>query len=151
MTQALAYHNFAVPDRANDPTGEDGQIEYTPGVVQPKYFNNNATFPQGYITPDNQWANYWREGKNAVLGWDDTLPGSGTGPSGMFQELAHSQAFAQCHIERVFETVCLREPTQSDLDAVGGVNDLIENFMTGSQAGDMKHVFAASSLLCEGE
>ncbi len=151
MTQALAYHNFAVPDRANDPTGEDGQIEYTPGVVQPKYFNNNATFPQGYITPDNQWANYWREGKNAVLGWDDTLPGSGTGPSGMFQELAHSQAFAQCHIERVFETVCLREPTQSDLDAVGGVNDLIENFMTGSLAGDMKHVFAASSLLCEGE
>ncbi len=151
MAQALAYHNFAVPDRANDPTGENGQIEYTPNVVQPKYFNNDATFPPGYITPDNRWANYWREGKNAVLGWDNTLPGSGTGASGMFQELAHSQAFAQCHVERVFETVCLREPTQSDLDAAGGVNDLIDGFMTGAQAGDMKHVFAASALLCEGE
>lgn len=148
MAQALAYHNYAVPDRDNDPTGENGQVEYTPEAVQSKYFNNNATFPQGYVTPNNSWANYWREGKNAVLGWDETLPGSGTGASSMFQELAHSEAFAECHVTRVFTTVCLREPEAADVTAI---DTMITDFMSGSRAGDMKHVFASSAVLCAGE
>ncbi len=148
MTQALAYHNYAVPDRDNDPTGEDGQVEYTLNVVQSKYFNNDATFPQGYVTPNDSWANYWREGKNAVLGWDESLPGSGSGASSMFRELAHSRAFAECHVKRVFTAVCLREPEADDLTPIDA---LVDGFMTGAQAGDMKHVFASSAVLCAGD
>ncbi len=148
MTQALAYHNYAVPDRDNDPTGENGFIEYTQGDVQEKYFANEATFPHGYRTPDDRWANYWREGKNAVLGWDSGLPGSGEGASGMFEELAHSRAFAECHIKRVFTTVCLREPEADDITPL---DELIDGFMNGAQAGDMKHVFASSAVLCAGD
>ncbi|MFL0803609.1 MAG: hypothetical protein K6L81_07810 [Agarilytica sp.] len=153
LAQALAYHNFAVPDRENDPTGEDGEVEYTPGVVQSKYFNNDATFPQGYVTPNDSWANYWREGQNTVLGWssidgDGDGVGRGVGASSMFEELAHTRAFAQCHVNRVFKTVCLRDAESGDL---APVEAMIDGFMTGEKAGDMKHVFASSAVMCAGE
>ncbi|MDZ7645069.1 MAG: hypothetical protein U5K76_13150 [Woeseiaceae bacterium] len=48
MAQAFAYYNF---DEAT------GSIEYTPGQVQPKYFNNEDNFPFGYRTPDDSWEN----------------------------------------------------------------------------------------------
>lgn len=147
MAQALAYHNYSY-DSETDPTGELGEIEYTFDVVQEKYFNNNTTFPPGFVTPNNNWANYWRAGKNVVLGWDGALTGSGTGASSMFQELAHSRAFAQCHVNRVFKTICLRDPVESDLTPVAG---MIDDFMVGARAGDMKHVFATSATLCAGE
>jgi hypothetical protein len=51
MAQAFAYYNY-------DETS--GAIEYTNGVVQPKYFNNDLNFPQGFRTPDDHWTNYWR-------------------------------------------------------------------------------------------
>jgi hypothetical protein len=55
MAQAFAYYNF----NNTDPTTIDtqGQIVYTPGQVQPKYFINNTNFPQGFITPDDSWSN----------------------------------------------------------------------------------------------
>lgn len=145
LTQSLAYHNYAF-DAENDPTGEDGQVEYTAGTVQSKYFNNDATFAPGYRTPDDSWANYWREGKNAVIGWDTSLPGRGTGASSMFQELANTQAFAQCHVERVFRTVCLRTPHSSE--DLAQVSSLVSEFQAD---GNLKHVFASSANYCKGE
>ena len=68
MAQAFAYYNF---------NEASGQMEYTPGMVQPKYFINNETFAPGYITPDDRWDNYWRTGQNQLLGWDSSQPGSG--------------------------------------------------------------------------
>ncbi len=61
MAQAFAYYNF---DEAS------GRLEYTDGVVQPKYFNNDLNFPHGFRTPDDRWDNYWRKGQNAYLGFD---------------------------------------------------------------------------------
>jgi len=145
LAQSLAYHNYAYDPEA-DPTGENGQVEYTPGVVQPKYFNNEATFPPGFITPDDQWKNYWREGQNSVLGWDLSKPSEGRGASSMFEELAHTDAFAQCHVKRVFKTVCLRDPENGDDRAL--VNDMVASFKTG---GNMKNVFAASANHCKGD
>lgn len=147
MAQALAYHNYSY-EPENDPTGENGQIEYTAGVVQPKYFNNEATFPFGFVTPNDDWANYWREGKNEVLGWDEgrNPAGSGTGASSMFAELAHSDAFAQCHVKRVFKTVCLRDPqTEQEVTDVAG---FVEAFKAD---GNLKNVFASSANYCKGE
>lgn len=144
MTQALAFHNYNYNVEA-DPTGEDGSVEYTLNTVQPKYFNNEATFPPGFITPDDRWANYWREGKNTVLGWDENLSGSGVGASSMFQELAHTEAFASCHVKRVFKNVCLRTP--HDADDLTQVSDMVSQFLAD---GNMKHVFAASADYCKG-
>src|SRR5690606_26688771 len=66
LAQTYAYFNF------NEDTGS---IEYTEGQLQPKYFNNAEPFPDGLVTPDDSWENYWREGRNRLLGWSPVLPG----------------------------------------------------------------------------
>lgn len=146
MAQAMAFHNYAY-EPENDPTGENGQVEYTPGTVQEKYFNNDTTFPYGFKTPDNKWANYWRAGKNVVLGWDSALPGSGTGISTMFQELSHSDAYAQCHVKRVFRTVCLRNP--QDATDRSEVSTLVSDFKNNGF--NLKRTFARAADYCMGE
>jgi hypothetical protein len=152
LAQSLAYYDFAY-DADGDPFGDNGQIEYnvtddpeTGSRVQPKYYNNEATFPQGFRTPNDEWVNYWREGQNAVLNWDTSLPGSGQGARSMFQELAHSEAFASCAVRKVFKTVCLRDPQdQADLDQVETIQ---ASFVGGGY--DIKSVFAQSAVYCSG-
>jgi hypothetical protein len=138
LTQAFAYYDF-------DPT--TGSIEYTDGVVQPKYFNNAETFADGFVTPDDSWDNYWREGRNALLGWDPTLPASGQGAKSMGRELAASDAFAQCQVEKVFEAVCLRPPTDSADRAQ--VTTMAASFKNGGY--NLRNVFAESAVYCMGD
>ncbi len=53
-----------------------GRIVYNDGgPVQPKYHINSENFSYGFVTPDDHWDNYWREGRNANLGWSSSLPG----------------------------------------------------------------------------
>src|SRR3984957_13797252 len=78
MAQAFAYYNFSY-NMATDPTGAAGQLVYTAGQVQPKYFINKNNFPQGFSTPDDGWSNRWRAGPNEILGWSPSLTGSGHG------------------------------------------------------------------------
>jgi hypothetical protein len=135
MAQAFAYNNF------NEATGS---IEYTDGVVQPKYFNNDQTFVDGFITPDNSWSNYWREGQNALLGWDPGLPGEGVGAKSLGEELAGTRAFAECQVTKVFQSVCLREP-------VDGADRSRVDTMTDSFIGNnynLRQVFAESADYC---
>ena len=134
MAQAFAYYNF------NEATGS---IEYTDGVVQPKYFNNDETFPDGFVTPNDSWDNYWREGQNAVLGWDTTLPGSGAGAKSLGQELARSQAFAQCQVKKVFKAVCLREP---DADDQTQFDAMVASFRSSNY--NLRNTFAESAEYC---
>lgn len=155
LAQAFAYYNFAY-DAANDLTGENGRIVYNgPGAVDPatgtrvqaKYHINSTTFPYGYVTLDDRWDNYWRAGVNAQLGWDESLPGGGNGAKSMGTELAHSQAFAECQVNKVFRAVCLRQPEDAaDRAAVAT--------MTAQFAADdyrLKTVFAATADYCKGE
>lgn len=155
MTQAFAYYDY-IYDADNDLTGEDGRISYntaadidpdTESRVKKKYRINSATFPYGYITPDDHWDNYWREGINSQLGWDSALPGSGIGAASMLQELAHSQAFAQCQVQKVFRAVCLREPEDAQDRAK------ISSMTSGFAAADyrIKTVFADAADYCKGE
>ncbi|MFO7286606.1 MAG: hypothetical protein C0P79_007105 [Gammaproteobacteria bacterium] len=136
LAQAFAYYNF------NPATGS---IEYTQGIVQPKYFNNADTFPDGYVTPDDAWENYWRVGRNALLGWDPTLPGHGNGAKSMGMELARSEAFAQCQVKKVFKNVCLRDPDANDHEFI---TDLTQSFKGGY---DLRNVFAQSAVYCRGD
>jgi hypothetical protein len=136
LAQAYAYYEW----------DEDlGRIIYTPGDVQAKYHINSTNFEYGYRTPNNHWDNYWREGPNAGLGWSDSLPGSGDGAASMGQELANSEAFAQCQVEKVYEQVCLQEPISNHNTAIA---TLTSNFMNTGY--NMKNLFAEVAALCMG-
>jgi len=101
MAQAMAYYNYEYDSDA-DPEGNNGQLSYNgQGIIDPetdsrvkaKYRINANNFIHGFVTPDDKWDNYWREGDNQFLGWDPSLPGSGSGLKTMAQELAHSTSF----------------------------------------------------------
>lgn len=138
LAGAFAYYNYNV---------DTGALEYTPGTVQPKYFNNDLTFPQGFRTTDDSWANYWRSGQNAYLGFDPSLPGEGNGAKSMGEELANSYAFAACQVKKVFRAVCLRSPEdQADRDRVDQITATFR-----SSGYRMKQVFADSAVYCMGQ
>jgi len=145
MAGAFAYYNY---------NEENGVLDYSAsgpgpgGTVQPKYFNNDANFPQGYRTTDDHWENYWREGQNAYLGFDTALPGEGNGAKSLGEELGNSDAFAACQVKKAFKAVCLRNPEdQSDFDAV----DQIAGTFTLTSNYSMRQVFADVAVHCMGQ
>ncbi len=142
MAQAFAYYNY--PDVEDD---QPGAIEYTAGTVQPKYFNNDLNFPQGFRTPDDSWTNYWRSGQNAYLGFDPGLPGEGNGAKSLGQELGNSRAFAECQVKKVFRTVCLRDP--QDTTDRAAVDRMVTTFRSTGYR--MKQVFADAAVHCMGQ
>ena len=155
MAQAFAYYDYEYDANA-DPDGELGRLVYnamgetdpeTGSRVQAKYHINSATFEQGYVTPDDSWDNYWRQGANRRLGWDPSLPGSGSGAKSLGMEFANSEAFAECQVKKVFENVCLRPP--SDSADRSQVSSMVASF--ASQGYDLKRVFAESAVYCMGE
>ena len=138
LTQAFAFYNW-------DETA--GRMQYTPGVVQPKYLINADNFKAGYVTRDDGWDNYWRKGANRLLGWSSSLPGSGNGAKSMGQELAASDQFAQCQVEKVFKTVCLRPPVNAaDRSEVGRITSQFK-----ANGYRMKDVFAETAVYCMGQ
>jgi hypothetical protein len=136
MAQAFAYYNF---------NETSGRIEYTEGTVQPKYLINMDNFKPGYVTPNDGWNNYWRQGQNTVLGWSAS-GGSGNGAKSMGTELANSTQFARCQVEKVFKTVCLRPPVNAADRSK--VNDIITVFRNGYR---VKDVFAETAAYCKGQ
>jgi len=139
MAQAFAYYDF-------DET--QSKLVFTDGQVQPKYLINSDNFKPGYITTDDHWENRWRlPGKNTVLGWagqDGTIR-SGKGAKELGEELAGSDAFAECQATKVFKTVCFRSPSdQADRDQV---TSSANGFKSG---GNLKRVFAETAAYCAG-
>lgn len=155
LTQAFAYYNYEY-DVDTDPDGENGRIVYndvgmldpTTGTrVQKKFRINANNFEYGFVTEDDRWDNYWRQGQNQLLGWDGSLPGSGNGAKTMAQELAHSDAFASCQVKKVFKNVCLRSPV--DAQDRNQLDVMTSNFRTSGY--NLKQVFADSATYCMGE
>lgn len=155
MAQAYAYYSWDYDVEA-DPEGENGQIEYhntgeidpeTGSRVQAKYHINANTFALGYATANDNWNNYWRDGINQVLGWDESLPGAGSGARSMSTELAHSEAFASCQVTKVFNAVCLREP--QDAADRAQIDTMTGSFSANNY--NIKQVFAESADYCKGE
>ncbi|HVL00684.1 MAG TPA: hypothetical protein VM553_12770 [Dongiaceae bacterium] len=141
LAQAFAYYEWS-----GEEGEEDGSLIYTPGSVQGKYLINADNFRYGYVTPDDHWDNYWRDGQNSALGWDSGLSGSGQGAKSMGQELAHSDAFAQCQAKQVFQTVCLHAPaTQADINQV---SSMVSGFKNNY---DMRTLFTGAATYCRGE
>lgn len=137
LAGAFAYYNF---------NEETQTMEYTPGTVQPKYFNNDVNFPFGFRTTDDSWMNYWREGQNSYFGWDSGLDGSGNGAKSLGEELGNSDAFASCQVKKVFRNVCLREP--EDASDRSQVQSMVASFQSGY---NMKQTFAEAAVYCMGQ
>ena len=137
LARAFAYYNF---DEAQ------GRLVYTEGQVQPKYLINSDNFKQGYVTVDDTWENRYRlPGPNRLLGWSSGLPGSGRGAKTMGQELANSDAFAQCQVEKVFRAMCFRSPSDASDRSV------VQASTTGFKStGNLKQVFAETAAHCAG-
>lgn len=155
MAQAFAYYNYEY-DRNADPDGINGRLAYngagtidpdTGSRVQGKYLINADNFKSGYVTTDDRWNNYWRSGPNALLGWDAGLSGSGEGAKSLGQELAGSDAFARCQVKKVFKTVCLRQPTDSN--DFSKVDEMVASFKSSNYK--MKQIFAEAGAYCMGD
>lgn len=155
MTQALAYYDYQY-DTDSDPDGLSGRLVYnTEGIidaftqtrVKKKNLINANNFEFGFITENDQWDNYWRQGQNQLLGWDIGLTGSGMGAKSMGQELAHSEAFASCQVKKVFKTVCLRNPV--DASDRNQIELITQNFK--ASAFKLKQVFADTAAYCMGD
>ena len=144
MAQAFAYYDYSFDPDA-DPEGENGQLVYDNTQVHSKYFNNADNFKPGYATPNDRWDNYWRGGINDErLGWSSSLTGSGNGAASMGEELANSDAFARCQVEKVFRAVCLRGPAnQTDVDQI---TTMTSSFISNSY--NLKQPFAESAVYC---
>jgi hypothetical protein len=135
LAGAYAYYDW-------DATNE--RLVNTPGVVQDKYLINGNAFPFGYITVDNSWINYWREGQNSVLDWRGPSD-RGFGAKSLGAEVASTRAFSVCQVEKVFKHVCFRGPKdQADRDAIEQIAD---DFEAGGVY-RMKSVFAAVAEHC---
>lgn len=140
MAQAFAYYDF------DETIGANGQLVYTPGQVQPKYLINAENFKPGYVTRDDSWENRMRlPGQNTLLGWSSALPGNGKGAKSMARELAESDAFAQCQVEKVFRAMCFRSP--SNANEHDKVIDMTNAFK-GPNRGNLKLVFAETAAYC---
>ncbi|MEZ5500143.1 MAG: hypothetical protein R3E77_12040 [Steroidobacteraceae bacterium] len=138
LAQSLAYYDF-------DET--QNRLVYTAGQVQAKYFNNQDNFKPGFATPDDSWENYWRKGPNRKLGWDSSKPGFGSGAKTMGEELAASDAFASCQVEKVFKTVCFRAP--NDAADRARAQQITSDFKSGGYK--LKDVFAETAAYCMGD
>jgi hypothetical protein len=139
MAQAFAYYDF-------DET--QGRLVYTPGVVQPKYLINADNFKPGYVTPNDSWENRWRlPGQNTAVGWSnqDGQVRGGNGAKTLGQELANSDAFAECQVEKVFRTVCFRPPSDGDDSQFSATTNSFKS------TGNLKRVFAEVAAHCAGE
>jgi hypothetical protein len=155
LAQAYAYYNYEY-DVAGDPEGVNGRLIYNQaGQLDPatgtrvteKHRINAGNFPFGFVIENDRWDNYWRAGINQTLGWSQQLGGSGNGAKSMGEELANSEAFAQCQVTKVFENVCLRQP--QDLIDRDIIDEMTATFVSSNYR--IKDVFAVSAVYCKGE
>lgn len=155
MAQAFAYYNFEYDPDA-DPSGDNGRLAYNDiGAIDPdtmtrvvrKYHINENNFPFGFVTPDDNWDNYWRTGRNRNLGWSSSLSGSGSGAKSLGEELANSEAFAACQVSKVFTAVCLRDPV--DASDRAQLSNMTSSFVNSGY--NLKQPFIESAAYCRGD
>ncbi len=157
LAQAYVYYDYEY-DAEVDPDAENGHLVYndvgfvdpdTSSRVQGKYLINANNFKYGYVTPDDRWDNYWRNGPNALLGWDthnQGLASGGNGAKSLGIELANSDVFASCQVEKVFKNVCFRDPIDSADRAQ--IDAMVTSFKASYS---LKQVFAESAVYCMGD
>ena len=154
MAGAFAYYEW---DYTNDKT--DGTLVFTDGTVSGKHLINPSNFEPGYVMSDDSWVNYWRNGQNWLLGWMDNRDATpllmddkgntiGNGAKSLGEELANSDAFAQCQVDKVFEAVCLRSPTEFFGTDRAARDTIVTAFKANNY--NMREVFTDVAAHCKG-
>ena len=149
MAGAFAHYQYDYPDGNED----GGQLTYDASAVEPKHLINADNFKPGYITTDDSWINYWRNGQNSILGWsggtlDSKGNAIGNGAKELGIELSNSQAFAQCQVDKVFKSICFRDP--NDYAADRSERDDIVSDLTSTYNYNMREVFSDVAAWCKG-
>ena len=132
-------------------------LEYNANEVAAKYLINSDNFKHGYITNDDSWINYWRNGQNKLLGWSNSAVmgtlidskghASGNGAKSLGEELANSSAFARCQVKKAFQSICLHDPDDYAADR-SAIDTITTNFI-GAGNYSMKTVFAKVAAYCK--
>ena len=158
MMGAFAHYNLQfTPDGNGNVIENTAQLDYDATEVQAKFLINENNFKPGFVTLDDSWINYWRNGQNALLGWNDGYPGLvkddrgnaiGNGAKTLGMELAYSDSFAQCQVKKVFKNVCFRDPDDSSADRIV-VNTIKNDFIDSGYK--MKQVFRDVAASCKGD
>ena len=159
MAGAFAHYEW---DYTNDKTDgrlayrETGNPKFDPVTgVSLKHNINENNFEYGHITNDASWVNYWRNGQNWLLGWGTAVNPdakgneTGDGAKSLGQELANSDAFAQCQVDKVFEAVCLRSPTEFFGTDRAVRDGIVADFKTTYNY-NMREVFTDVAAHCKG-
>ena len=163
MSGAFAYYEWVYNNDQSDgrlvyrDTGDPTEFDPVTGVAVKHNINAN-NFEFGYETIDDSWINYWRNGQNALLGWN-SYPGLtltsdgknhavGNGAKELGMELANSTAFAQCQVDKAFKSICLRDPNVMSVDRTR--RNAIRDAFMGSYNYDMREVFADVAAHCRG-
>lgn len=149
MAGAFAHYEYDYPEDNED----GGQLTYNASQVEAKHLINADNFKPGYVTTDDSWINYWRNGQNSVLGWsggtlDSKGNAVGNGAKSLGIELSNSQAFAQCQVDKVFKSVCFKDPNDYAVDR-SERDDIVTDF-TSTYNYNMKEVFADVAAWCKG-
>ena len=139
LAQAFAYYNY-------DETA--GRIAYTAGAVQPKYRINIGQLQARLRHAGRRLGQLLAPGRQPAAGLGAALPGSGNGAKSMGQELANSDQFAQCQVEKVFKAVCLRPPVDGGRPRRRSTS-IMGMFKAGGYK--MKQVFAEAAVYCMGQ
>ena len=109
---AFAYYSW-VGSRINYSVMEPGNEEFDANGVSTKFNENGDIYPGGYVTTDNSFKNYAIGKKNqAQIGWEDA--GDGVGVKDFGRQLASTKAFPRCMAQRVYKSVCKREPVEAE-------------------------------------
>ncbi|MFT6389360.1 MAG: hypothetical protein ACJAUP_002752 [Cellvibrionaceae bacterium] len=151
LAQAFAYYDYDndLEDENDVARTPSYSIVHTQGQVNSKYSVNNTTFAYGFVTTNDRWDNYWRAGPNSVIGWSNPSEREvgGNGAESVGRELANSEAFAVCQVEKVFKNVCLRDPTVNDETQL---RSMVSNFKSSSVHDyRIKPVFAEAADYCK--
>ena len=146
FAQAFAYYDFDNGSLTYNDINDEDPVTGT--RVNAKYHINATTFPPGYVTPDDRWDNFWREGANKkLIGWDtngEGLDGFGNGAKSLGRELANTEAFARCHVQHAFKASCLRDPKDSSDIAI--IDSIVSSFKSNNY--NLKRVFAETASYC---
>jgi hypothetical protein len=138
LTGAFAYLDW---------NATEGLLVFTPDEVVAKYFVNNATFPDGFVTTDDEWLNLWNRGANARVGWgakEGTIL-KGSGPKSLGKMYAGTEQFPKCMAKTVYRTVCLKDlPLKEKI-----ISDLSAGFVKSGYK--MKSLVAKAAVSCMGE
>lgn len=80
--------------------------------VAPKVNINNHVYPAGAVVSSDSWENLWLYNQNELLGWRG--PTRGKGLKEFATMIANSKGFSTCMAQRVFSSICNRDPKDTE-------------------------------------